>query len=110
MYVCIFWPSASSLHFANLHVSTNSERIIVNSGILPRSQIMFANYVQRLRCGQPVEFPPGANTIAYARQLDQEDELSYLRDEFLLPSKDSLQKTKLDGSLPRKWKPFGHYT
>lgn len=58
--------------------------------------------VDRLRSGAPPAFPPdgAANALAFAQQLDQQDELRHLRDEFILPTKTSLRKTALDGSIP----------
>lgn len=70
---------------------------------------MFSNFVHRLRSGQPVEFPSDSNTIAFARRLDHQDDLAYLRDEFVLPSKKSLKKTSLDGSVPGMYKSSGYY-
>lgn len=57
-------------------------------------------YVDRLRSGEAPQFPPEADTIAFARRLDEQDKLRHLRDEFLLPTKASLKKRALDGSLP----------
>ncbi|KAM4067216.1 kynureninase 2 [Hirsutella rhossiliensis] len=57
-------------------------------------------YVDRLRGGEAPRFPPDADTAAFARRLDDQDKLRHLRDEFLLPTKASLKKRALDGSLP----------
>ncbi|KFA56270.1 hypothetical protein S40293_00146 [Stachybotrys chartarum IBT 40293] len=58
--------------------------------------------VDRLRSGAPPAFPPdgAANALAFAQQLDQQDSLRHLRDEFILPTKTSLRKKALDGSIP----------
>ncbi|KKA30375.1 hypothetical protein TD95_001035 [Thielaviopsis punctulata] len=55
---------------------------------------------ESLRQGISVSFPEHFESLEYARSLDAQDELSSFRDEFLIPSKTSLCKTALDGSLP----------
>lgn len=57
-------------------------------------------YIDRLRRGEPAQFPPDADAAAFARRLDEQDQLRHLRHEFLLPTKASLKKHALDGSLP----------
>ncbi|CEJ94309.1 Putative Kynureninase [[Torrubiella] hemipterigena] len=57
-------------------------------------------YVQRLRSGEPVQFPADANSLAFAQSLDAQDSLSHLRSEFILPTKSSLKKKALNGSIP----------
>ncbi|KAK4224227.1 putative kynureninase [Podospora fimiseda] len=49
--------------------------------------------------GKPT-YPPEADTLEYARLLDSQDKLSHLRDEFIIPTRDSLKKTALDGTIP----------
>lgn len=56
--------------------------------------------VDRLRSGAAHEFPAEANSLAFAQQMDVQDKLRHLRDEFVLPSKASLKKRALDGKLP----------
>lgn len=55
--------------------------------------------VQRLRSGASPKFPTEANSLDFARNLDSQDELSHLREEFVLPTKKSLKKKALDGSI-----------
>ncbi|KAH7117429.1 putative kynureninase [Dactylonectria macrodidyma] len=62
----------------------------------------FSAYVRRLREGSPAAFPAEANSAAFARQLDVQDKLLHLRNEFILPSKASLKKHTLDSTLPAK--------
>ncbi|KAK3374753.1 kynureninase 2 [Podospora didyma] len=60
----------------------------------------FDAHVHTLRAGMTVEFPAEAATLEYAQQLDKNDKLSHLRDQFLLPSRLSLKKKALDGTIP----------
>lgn len=62
------------------------------------SEFMFL--VKALRAGQTPEFPPESTSVDYARRLDAQDRLSFLRDHFIIPSKGSLKKKVLDGRLP----------
>ncbi|KAG9254790.1 putative kynureninase [Emericellopsis atlantica] len=57
-------------------------------------------FVDRLRNGEPAKFPSTANTLAWAQSLDEQDKLSHLRDEFIIPTKASLKKKSLDGRIP----------
>lgn len=57
-------------------------------------------FVERLRGGQPAKFPSDANSLSFAQQLDAQDALKHLRDEFIIPTKASLKKKALDGSMP----------
>lgn len=59
-----------------------------------------ASFVDRLRNGSAAKFPADANTLAFAQKLDSQDQLRHLRDEFVLPTKGSLKKRALDGSIP----------
>ncbi|KHN94681.1 Kynureninase [Metarhizium album ARSEF 1941] len=59
-----------------------------------------AALVDQLRSGSAPKFPADANTLAFARKLDSQDQLKHLRDEFILPTKGSLKKRALDGSIP----------
>lgn len=58
-----------------------------------------SSFVERLRSGAPPKFPSDANSLDFARNLDSQDKLSHLRDEFILPTKKSLKKKALDGSI-----------
>ncbi|KAK2068101.1 hypothetical protein P8C59_002765 [Phyllachora maydis] len=60
----------------------------------------FASLVKVLRSGQTAEFPEDADSLEFARSLDAQDKLGHLRDQFILPTKGSLKKTALDGSIP----------
>lgn len=57
-----------------------------------------SSFVERIRGGNAAKFPSDANTLDFARNLDSQDKLSHLRDEFVLPTKKSLKKKALDGS------------
>ncbi|KAH6609734.1 kynureninase [Trichoderma cornu-damae] len=57
-------------------------------------------YVERLRGGAPPNFPTDANSLQFAQELDSQDSLRHLRDEFILPTKGSLKKRALDGTIP----------
>ncbi|KAF5025365.1 hypothetical protein F66182_2530 [Fusarium sp. NRRL 66182] len=59
-----------------------------------------SGFVDRLRSGASPKFPHDANSLEFARNLDSQDKLSHLRDEFVLPTKQSLKKKALDGSIP----------
>lgn len=61
-----------------------------------------SSFVERLRGGQPAAFPEDANSLAFAQKLDSQDSLKHLRDEFIIPTKASLKKKALDGSIPGK--------
>lgn len=61
-----------------------------------------SSFVERLRNGDAAEFPSDANSLAFAQKLDAQDKLSHLRDEFILPTKSSLKKKSLDGTIPGK--------
>ncbi|KAK3994249.1 putative kynureninase [Cladorrhinum sp. PSN332] len=49
--------------------------------------------------GKPT-FPPEADTIEYAKLLDSQDKLSHLRDQFNIPTRGSLKKKALNGTIP----------
>lgn len=57
-------------------------------------------FVNQLRSGGRAKFPPHANSLEYARKLDEQDPLRHLRDEYILPTKASLRKKHLNGVLP----------
>ncbi|GAB1321009.1 Kynureninase (L-kynurenine hydrolase) [Madurella fahalii] len=67
----------------------------------------YQSLVKTLRAGQKPEFPANAGSIEYARQLDSSDQLGPLRDNFNIPSRASLKKRALDGSLPGEAAPNG---
>ena len=62
----------------------------------------FPDFVERLRNGSPPKFPAEAKSEAFAKKLDSQDALSHLRNEFVIPTKASLKKRALDGSVPGK--------
>jgi kynureninase len=57
-------------------------------------------YVERLRGGAAAKFPADANSLGFAQRLDSQDKLSHLRYDFILPTKSSIKKNALDGTLP----------
>jgi kynureninase len=57
-------------------------------------------FVERLRSGAPPKFPADADSLQFAQKLDSQDALRHLRDEFILPTKGSLKKRALDGTIP----------
>ncbi|CAG9936521.1 unnamed protein product [Clonostachys rosea f. rosea IK726] len=59
-----------------------------------------SSFVDRLRNGKPAGFPSEANNLSFAQSLDSQDSLSHLRDEFILPTRASLRKKALDGTIP----------
>lgn len=59
-----------------------------------------SSFVDRLRNGKPAGFPSDANNLSFAQNLDSQDSLSHLRDEFILPTRASLRKKALDGTIP----------
>lgn len=76
---------------------------------LSNSHIMNSKHqssVKTLGGGQKPEFPPEAKSIAYARQLDSQDKLGNLRDQFNIPTRSSLRKKALSGSGPGALSPF----
>ncbi|KAH7037070.1 pyridoxal phosphate-dependent transferase [Microdochium trichocladiopsis] len=56
--------------------------------------------VQRLRSGKSAEFPAEATTLAFAQSLDAQDVIGHLRNEFIIPTRKSMKKTALDGTIP----------
>ncbi|KAI8289198.1 Kynureninase 1 [Colletotrichum sp. SAR11_57] len=68
----------------------------------------FAAFAEQIRSGHPAKFPTNANTAEYAQQLDAQDKLRHLRDEFIIPTKDSLKKKELNGTYPNKQAVNGH--
>lgn len=58
------------------------------------------NYSKALLNGESARFPTNASSLQFARTMDKQDDLGYLRDEFILPTKASLKKLELDGSIP----------
>ena len=51
--------------------------------------------VETLRSGELPPFPAQAKKRAFAEQLDAQDVLAHLRDEFIIPTKGSLRKKAL---------------
>ncbi|KAI8317389.1 Kynureninase 1 [Colletotrichum sp. SAR11_240] len=68
----------------------------------------FAAFAEQIRSGHPAKFPTNANTAEYAQQLDAQDKLRHLRDEFIIPTKGSLRKKELNGTFPNKQAVNGH--
>ncbi|KAI8251812.1 Kynureninase 1 [Colletotrichum sp. SAR11_239] len=68
----------------------------------------FAAFAEQIRSGHPAKFPTNANTAEYAQQLDAQDKLRHLRDEFIIPTKGSLKKKELNGTFPNKQAVNGH--
>lgn len=64
------------------------------------SEMELSIVAERLRAGDEPKFPENANTLEYAEGLDNNDSLRHLRDQFILPTKASLKKKILDGSIP----------
>ncbi|KAK7992430.1 l-kynurenine hydrolase 2 [Apiospora saccharicola] len=60
----------------------------------------FQTIVERLRSGQDAKFPPNANSLEFAETLSSQDPLKHLKGEFILPTKGSLRKKGLSGSIP----------
>lgn len=58
--------------------------------------------IDLLRRGESANFPKDADSLAFARKLDSQDALKDLRNEFIIPTDESLAKTKLglDGNIP----------
>ncbi|KAK5124997.1 Kynureninase 1 [Meristemomyces frigidus] len=59
-----------------------------------------SSIAERLRAGSDPKFPENANTVEYAENLDANDSLCQLRDQFVLPTKASIRKKALDGRSP----------
>lgn len=60
----------------------------------------YQSFVDILRAGQKPNFPAESKSVDYARQLDASDKLSAFRGNFNIPSRASLKKKALDGSIP----------
>ncbi|KAK3301737.1 pyridoxal phosphate-dependent transferase [Chaetomium strumarium] len=58
------------------------------------------SFAKALRAGNKPAFSSEAKSIDYARKLDAQDKLKLLRSNFNIPSRRSLKKRALDGSLP----------
>ena len=56
----------------------------------------YQSFIKTLRAGQKPEFPAHAKSIEYARELDAQDKLRHLRDDFNIPTKSSLRKKALN--------------
>lgn len=57
------------------------------------------SYAESLRAGKAANFPANATALAFAEALDGQDKLSHLRNEFVLPTKASLKKRALNGTV-----------
>lgn len=62
----------------------------------------FNAFAEQIRSGSQAKFPANANTISFAQQLDAQDKLAYLRNDFIIPTKGSLKKKSLTGTLPSR--------
>lgn len=62
----------------------------------------FTAFAEQIRSGRTAKFPANANTLEFAQQLDAQDSLGHLRNEFIIPTKGSLKKKSLNGTLPGK--------
>ncbi|KAL2129223.1 hypothetical protein VTI74DRAFT_8069 [Chaetomium olivicolor] len=60
----------------------------------------YQSFIDTLRAGNKPKFGPKSQSIEYARQLDAQDKLSSLRANFNIPTKGSLRKKGLNGSIP----------
>lgn len=60
----------------------------------------FQSFVNAFRAGEKPEFPSEAKSLEYARRLDSQDKFNHLRNEFTIPTKGSLRKKGLDGTIP----------
>ncbi|KAK1964336.1 kynureninase [Colletotrichum sublineola] len=60
----------------------------------------FATFAEQIRSGRPAKFPANAISFEFAQQLDAQDSLRHLRDEFIIPTRGSLKKKSLNGTLP----------
>ncbi|KAL2170615.1 hypothetical protein VTG60DRAFT_4628 [Thermothelomyces hinnuleus] len=68
----------------------------------------YQSLIDAFRAGQKKpEFPSNFDSREYARQLDAQDKLSFLRDSFTIPTKGSLRKKALTGTLPGEHKRVG---
>lgn len=62
----------------------------------------YQSFVKTLRAGNKPEFSSTSKSVEYARDLDAQDKLSSLRDNFIIPTKGSLRKRALNGTVPGK--------
>ncbi|PHH72212.1 hypothetical protein CDD82_6120 [Ophiocordyceps australis] len=60
------------------------------------------SFIARLRGGENAQFPAEATSLAFAQALDGQDGLRGLRDEFILPTRGSRKKRRLDGKMPEQ--------
>lgn len=93
--------------FRGWNRAISSNIINSNNNRYSYSKMDLPAYVERLRSGAPPKFPADANSLQFAQKLDGQDSLRHLRDEFILPTKASLKKRALDGSIPGKQQNHG---
>lgn len=62
--------------------------------------------LSQIRSAGAAKFPSNANSVEFAQELDAQDSLRHLRDEFTLPTRKSLKKKVLDGTLPSEILPL----
>lgn len=101
-----FSPRARASDFAFLGNGSNN-----NSRANNTNNMDLPAFVERLRSGAPPKFPADADSLQFAQKLDSQDSLRHLRDEFILPTKGSLKKRALDGTIPgmSNQEPSWHY-
>ncbi|KAK1659124.1 kynureninase 2 [Colletotrichum godetiae] len=68
----------------------------------------FNAFAEQIRSGRQAKFPANANTVSFAQQLDAQDKLAHLRNDFIIPTKASLKKKSLTGTLPNNQLLNGH--
>nr|WOD45983.1 Kynureninase (L-kynurenine hydrolase) [Trichoderma atroviride] len=90
-----FSPRARASDLAFLGNGSNN-----NSRANKTNNMDLSAFVERLRSGAPPKFPADADSLQFAQKLDSQDSLRHLRDEFILPTKGSLKKRALDGTIP----------
>lgn len=108
-------PSTTRVLNRRALVSLRSWNRAISSNIINNKSYSYSSfskmdlpaYVERLRSGAPPKFPADANSLQFAQKLDSQDSLRHLRDEFILPTKASLKKRALDGSIPGKQQNHG---
>lgn len=57
-------------------------------------------YVDALRRGLPLEFPPETNSLEFAKAMDAHDELAHMREKFIIPTKGSLRRMQSRDAAP----------
>ncbi|KAG8631061.1 hypothetical protein KVT40_000201 [Elsinoe batatas] len=60
------------------------------------AQMNVQQAIEQLRRGEKPSFPSEADSLEFAEQLDQRDEIKHFRDEFMIPTKAQLKRTTLE--------------